>query len=210
MKSNDYKSIIDYAKKHDIRFAVIDGFKEIDSAFEFNGLSAIDTETFETPCCFAVDRALVLCLKTPADMTPEDTGESYPIYDSIRSDLSLFHPQYIVPDGAYIKLMIWCDWAESETICDDFVEHCNEAIKSVTDNIKDPVLDFRVTNDGDPTPNIYSVSELKDMFNDYNNGVEGMPLIDCEMYINIDGSAFSTDHGVKVEMYEGLTTFVTY
>lgn len=209
MKSKDYKSIIDYAKKENLRFAVINDFKEIDTPFEFNGLSAIDTETFEIPCCFAVERALVVCILTPNDMTPEDTGKSYNVYDNhIHGLRSICRPQYIVPDegGAYIKLMIWCDWSESGGIEADFDECCKEAIENVRKCITNP-LDFRVPCKADPTPDIYSTDEISEMYNAHYNSVEGL---DCELYMNCGGSAYTTDHGVKTTMYEGMVLIESY
>ena len=214
MKSKDYKSIIDYAKKNNIRFACINDFKEIDPSFEFNGLSAIDTETFEIPCCFAVERALVLCLLTPYEMTPEDTGESYDKYYSTLSDLrEISRPQYIVPDesGDYIKLMMWCDWSESGEVEQDFTECCNEAIYSIADCITNPI-DFRVSSfDDEPTPVIYAIDEISKMYDDNYNNVEGLDCdLDCELYMNIDGSAYPADHGVKTTMYEGMLLIESY
>lgn len=209
MKSKDYKSIIDYAKKEDLRFAVINDFKEIDPSFEFNGLSAIDTETFEIPCCFAVERALVVCILTPNDMTPEDTGMSYNVYNNHINGLrSICRPQYIVPDegGAYIKLMIWCDWSESGDIEADFSECCKEAIENVRKCITNP-LDFRVPCKADPTPDIYSTDEISEMYNERYNSVEGL---DCELYMNCGDSAYTTDHGVKTTMYEGMVLIESY
>lgn len=209
MKSKDYKSIIDYAKKEKLRFAVINDFKEIDTSFEFNGLSAIDTETFEIPCCFAVERALVVCIPTPNDMTPEDTGLSYNVYDNHINGLrSICRPQYIVPDegGAYIKLMIWCDWSESGCIEADFDECCKEAIENVRKSITN-TLDFRVPCKDDPTPDIYSTDEISEMYNTHYNSVEGL---DCELYMNCGGSAYTTDHGVKTTMYEGMVLIESY
>lgn len=209
MKSKDYKSIIDYAKKEDLRFAVINDFKEIDPSFEFNGLSAIDTETFEIPCCFAVERALVVCILTPNDMTPEDTGMSYNVYNNHINGLrSICRPQYIVPDegGAYIKLMIWCDWSESGDIEADFDECCKEAIENVKKCITNP-LDFRVSCKADPTPDIYSTDEISEMYNEHYNSAEGL---DCELYMNCGDSAYTTDHGVKTTMYEGMVLIESY
>lgn len=210
MNSKVYKSVIDYAKKRGLRFAAINDFKEIDTAFEFNGLSAIDAETFEIPCCFAVDRALVVCLQTPHDMTPEDTGKSYHVYyDDMCGLREICRPQYIVPDegGAYIQLMIWCDWSESGGIEADFSECCKEAIENVRKCITNP-LDFRVRafND-DPTPDIYSTDEISEMYNDHYNSVEGL---DCELYMNCGDSAYTTDHGVKTTMYEGMVLIESY
>ena len=214
MNSKDYKSIIDYAKKRGLRFAAINDFKEIDTTFEFNGLSAIDTETFEIPCCFAVERALVVCILTPNDMTPEDTGKSYHVYyDDICGLRDICRPQYIVPDegGAYIKLMIWCDWSESGGIEADFSECCKEAIENVRKCITNP-LDFRVRafND-DPTPDIYSTDEISEMYNEHYNSVEGLDCeLDCELYMNCGDSAYTTDHGVKTTMYEGMVLIESY
>lgn len=209
MKSKDYKSIIDYAKKEKLRFAAINDFKEIDTSFEFNGLSAIDTETFEIPCCFAVERALVVCIPTPHDMTPEDTGQSYNVYNNHIYDLrSICRPQYIVPDegGTYIKLMIWCDWSESGEIEVDFAECCKEAIENVRKSITNP-LDFRVPCENDSTPNIYSTDEISEMYNAHYNSVEGL---DCELYMNCGGNAYTTDHGVKTFMYNGMVLIKSY
>ena len=203
MKSKDYKSVIDYAKKRGLRFAAINEFKEIDANFEFNGLSAIDTETFEIPCCFAVDRALVVCLLTPHDMTPEDTGKSYQTYyDDVCSLREICRPQYIVPDGAYIKLMIWCDWDEIV----DFIDCCNEAVENVKKCVTNP-LDFRVRAfDDDPTPDIYSTSEITEMYDE-----QGLECgLDYELYMNIEGSAYPTDHGVRTYMYEGMMLIESY
>lgn len=209
MNSKDYKSIIDYAKKRGLRFAAINDFKEIDTTFEFNGLSAIDTETFEIPCCFAVERALVVCILTPNDMTPEDTGESYQTYyDHVQTMRELCRPQYIVPNegGAYIQLMIWCDWSESGGIEADFSECCKEAIENVRKCITNP-LDFRVPCKADPTPDIYSTDEISEMYNAHYNSVEGL---DCELYMNCGDSAYTTDHGVKTTMYEGMVLIESY
>ena len=210
MKSKDYKSIIDYANKNNIRFAAINEFKEIDACFEFNNLPLIDTETFEIPCCFAVERALVVCIPTPHDMTPEDTGKSYQTYyNNVQTLRELCRPQYIAVEGAYVKVMMWCDWAESDEVEADFEECCKEAIKNVRKCITDP-LDFRVPCKVDPTPDIYSTDEISEMYCDNYSGVEGMDIIDCELYINIEGSAYTTDHGVKVEDYHGMVLIETY
>lgn len=212
MKSKDYKSLIDYAKKRGLRFAAINDFKEIDTSFEFNGLSAIDTNTFEIPCCFAVERALVVCLLTPHDMTPEDTGESYHDYYADMCGLrDICRPQYIVPDegGTYIKLMIWCDWSEVEVEV-DFEECCKEAIENVRKSITNP-LDFRVPCKDDPTPDIYSTDEISEMYNEHYNSVEGLDCgLDCELYMNCGDSAYTTNHGVKTTMYEGMVLIENY
>ena len=214
MKSNDYKSIIDYANKNNIRFAAINEFKEIDACFEFNNMPLIDTETFEIPCCFAVDRALVLCIPTPHDMTPEDTGKSYQTYyDYVDQLRQICRPQYIALDGAYVKIMMWCDWSESNTLFGDFAEHCQEAIENVRKCITDP-LDFRVPCKADPTPDIYDASELDDiatMYYDHYSGVEGLDCeLDCELYMNCGGSAYTTDHGVRTTMYNGMVLIESY
>lgn len=212
MKSKDYKSIIDYANKNNIRFAAINEFKEVDACFEFNNLPLIDTETFEIPCCFAVERALVLCIPTPHDMTPEDTGKSYQTYyDHVQTLRELCRPQYIAVEGAYVKVMMWCDWAESGEVEADFDECCKEAIENVRKCITDP-LDFRVRAfDDGPTPDIYSTDEISEMYNGHYNSVEGLDCeLDCELYMNCGDSAYSTDHGVKTTMYEGMVLIETY
>lgn len=206
MKSKNYKALIDYAKKNNIKFAVVNGFDEIDSSFDFDGLSLIDTETFEIPCCFGVDRALIMCIDTPADMTPDDTGKSFYDYSNTVNELrEICRPQYIAPQGCYIKLMCWCDWVESPDIKDEFIECCNEAINSVLGNLN-TVIDFRVWNGNDPTPDIYSQNEIHQMFEDMSN----RESFDAEIYANIDGSAYTTGHGIKGDIYHGLKLVSSY
>ena len=208
MKSNDYKSIIDYSKRNNIRFAAINKSMEIDVPFEFNEIPLIDTETFEIPICFEVERALVLCIPTPVDMTPEDTGKSYQKYiDYVNQLRQLSRPQYIGLDGCYIKVMMWCDFGRG-SIIDDMGECCQEAINSVTKSIKNATFDFRIFSDVDPTPDIYSadMAEIIDMVYDHYNGNE----FDGELYINIENSAYNTGHGIETTMYEGMLLIENY
>lgn len=208
MKSVNYKALIEFAKKNNINYAVINEYKEIDSVFEFNGLPMIDTETFEIPCCFAVERALIMCIQTPVDMTPEDTGESYMEYANTINHLnSICRPQYIAPEGCYIKLMCWCDWSDSDAVENDFISSCYSVINSsFIKDIKNAVADFRVSKPNDVTPGIYATSELETMYND----VCKRDDFDCELYLNIEGSAFTTNHGVRSVTYGNMKLIETY
>ena len=207
MISKDYQSIIDYAKKNNLNFAVVNDFMEIDPSMDLNGLTAIDTDTFEMPCCFSVDRALIVNIMTTSELTPEDTGKSYDgYYDHVTSLRLLYRPQYIVPCGNYIKLMIWCDWSESQSINNEFVVCAKQALEDIRKNIKNPALDFRVSKEGDPTPDIYTENEIETMYFDIYKGKE----FDCEIYINSDDCAFPTGHGIHGVMKNNMLTIEKY
>ena len=132
MTKNNYKAIADFCKENNIKFAVITDESEICPTIDLNGFDFIDTETFEIPASFNVDRCLTVCLDTPNMMTPEDTAESYDKYYNIVTKLrELSRPQYIAVDGSYIKLMCWCDWSGEEDPKRDFLEACKNALELI-------------------------------------------------------------------------------
>lgn len=209
MNKNDYKAIADYCTKHNIKFAVIPNEMELDPATELNGFNLIDTETFEIPCCFEVERGLIVCLDTPKDMTPNDTGESYDKYYSQLTDLRLIsRPQYIAVDGSYIKLMCWCDWTDDSSPLQKFCDKCQEAIlKTVDDETPAAMLDFRVYI-GDVTLSIFeaTLKGIKEMY----NFVKDITDFDCELYINYYDHAETADHGIRNENVKGMTYLAAY
>lgn len=206
---NDYKSIADYCTKHSIKFAVIPDEMELDPATELNGFNLIDTRTFEIPCCFDVERGLIVCLDTPKDMTPNDTGESYDKYYNQLTDLRLIsRPQYIAVDGSYVKLMCWCDWADYNSPLQKFYDKCQEAIlKTVDDETPAPMLDFRVYV-GDVTLSIFetTLKGIKEMY----NFVKNITDFDCELYINHYDHAETANHGIRNENVKGMTYLTAY
>lgn len=206
MKKNNYSAIIDYCNANKLKFCVANDM-EIDPAMDFNDLPFIDTETFEIPCCFMVEKAVIVNIPTPNEMTPEDTGESYGKYQYFVHGLTaISRPQYIAPDGFYIKLMCWCDWIGEDNKEDDdiqrqdlvFINACREAIEKVRKEhwYAGNLLDFRVTIEGDddPTLEIFGIDNLKEMY----NYIKGKGHFDCEIYCTSADKqyAFTTDHGV--------------
>lgn len=221
MNKNDYKAIADYCTKHSIKFAVIPSEMELDPATELNGFGLIDTETFEIPCCFEVERGLIVCLDTPKDMTPGDTGESYDKYYNQLTDLRLVsRPQYIAVDGSYIKLMCWCDWAGETSSKDEFITACNEAIEKALKDaysvkieegeispLPKSMLDFRV-HIGDVNLMEFGCTdkELDEMY----DLIKDITDFDCELYINYYDHAETADHGIRNENVKGMTYLTAY
>lgn len=203
-----YKAIIDYAKANGLKYAYTDSNMEIDPSFDFNGFDFIDTETFEIPCSFEVDNAVIVCLMTPNELTPEDTGESYDRYYNILTGLNkIAKPQYIAPDGCYVKMMCWCNHADSGKVGEDdgttFKNACIEAIKN-TVNEKwfspiENILDFRFWEEGDPTPVIVSINpvDIEAMW----ETIKGRETFDCELYVNTvdENYSYPSGHGVRKE-----------
>jgi hypothetical protein len=204
-----YKAVIDYANANGLKYAYTDSNMEIDPSFDFNGFDFIDTETFEIPCCFEVEDAVIVCLMTPNEMTPEDTGESYDHYYNILTGLNkIAKPQYIAPDGCYVKMMCWCNHADSGKVGEDdgttFKEACTEAIKkAVNEKWFSPIesiLDFRFWEDeNDPTPVIVSINpvDIEAMW----EAIKDRETFDCEIYVNTvnENHSFPSDHGVRKE-----------
>jgi len=210
-KNINYSAIIDYCNANKLNFCVAND-EEINPEMDFNGLSFIDTETFEIPCSFMVEKAVIVNIPTPNDMTPEDTGESYGKYKRFVDNLTaISRPQYIAPDGCYIKLMCWCKWADTGVIGDDEVEDtktdtpnpaffkaCKEAVEKVKSEhwYDGNPLDFRVWIEGndDPTPEIFAINDIEKMY-DY---IKDKSKWDCEIYCTSADKqyAFTADHGV--------------
>lgn len=202
-----YEKVIEYAKANNIKFVVVKN-DEIDPAMDLNGYNFLDTDLLEIPCTFAVDKAIILCIDTPVDMTPEDTGKSYQKYwDTICELKNIQKPQYVALDGAYIKLMCWCDWAGEEDCKRDFTEACYAALMQVDTHIG-CTLDFRLFVDKDVTPFIFSVNEILDMWEFVKNIVDW----DIEIYANIavNNTAVTTDHGVESHNNSGLRIIKAY
>lgn len=206
MKSSEYKKIIDFAKEKSIKYCVINECTEIDPCFDFNNLPLIDTETFEIPCCFEVDRALVLCFPSPHDMTPEDTGKSYQTYyDYVDQLRKICRPQYIALEGAYVKLMVWCDWSVSGDAEIEFYNCCNEAVKKIQESTPTN-MEFHVCQPNDHTPAIFQLSEIDIMYSHIMN----KPEFNCEIHMNLCNIPKPTNHGVKSEMYGEMRLFEVY
>ena len=108
-KSDTYAKVIAYAKANGMTYTEIKNAEicpEVDYGYPF-----LDLDILEIPCAFHAEKAVVLQISTPSDMTPEDTGKSYNKYWDTITDLNhIEKPQYVALDGAYIKLMCWCDW----------------------------------------------------------------------------------------------------
>lgn len=105
------QKIKEYASKHGLDHAdIVDS--EVTPVTDFNGLDFIDTENFEIPSSFEVDRAVVVNIKTPDEINPEDTGgDAYEQYRASVCELTqTARPQYIAVNGSYVKLMCWCQW----------------------------------------------------------------------------------------------------
>lgn len=209
-KSVIYEKVIEYAKANNIKFAFVKD-NEIDPAMDLNGYNLLDTDTFEIPCTFAVDRAIILCIDTPADMTPEDTGKSYLNYWDVINDLNkIGKPQYIALDGAYVKLMCWCDWVGEEDPKRDFLEACKDAVELIKDNenYAGCPIDFRLFIDKDVTPFIFSDREIDEMWNFVKNLVDW----DIEIYANFPDAnmAVTTDHGIESHKNSELLIIKAY
>lgn len=192
-KSVIYEKVIEYAKANNIKFAVVKN-DEIDPAMDLNGYNFLDTDILEIPCTFAVDKAIILCIDTPADMTPEDTGKSYNKYWNTICDLKKIQkPQYIALDGAYIKLMCWCDWMGEEDPKRDFVEACKDALEPI--QYTGYYINFHLFIDKDVTPFIFSENEIDKMWDFVKNLVDW----DIVIYANFPDANMSksTDHGVE-------------
>lgn len=211
MTKNNYKAIADFCKENNIKFAVITDESEICPTIDLNGFDFIDTETFEIPTSFNVDRCLTVCLDTPNMMTPEDTAESYDKYYNIVTKLrELSRPQYIAVDGSYIKLMCWCDWSGEEDPKREFLEACKDALELIKDNEQYTgcPIDFRLFIDKDVTPFIFSCSEIDKMWDFVKNIVDW----DIEIYANFPDAnmAETTDHGVRYENVCGMRYLTAY
>jgi hypothetical protein len=209
-KSAIYEKVIEYAKANNIKFAFVKN-DEIDPAMDLNGYNFLDTDTFEIPCTFAVDRAVILCINTPVDMTPEDTGESYLNYWDVINDLNkIGKPQYIALDGAYVKLMCWCDWIGEEYPKHDFFEACKDALELIKDNEEYTgcPVDFRLFIDKDVTPFIFNCSEIDKMWDFVKNLVDW----DIEIYANFPDANMSesTYHGIESHKNSGLRIIKAY
>jgi len=198
-KSVIYEKVIDFAKANNIKYAVTTN-DEMCPEMDLNGYCFLDTDTLEIPCSFSVDRALVLCINTPMDMTPEDTGKSYDKYwNTIWNLNKIQKPQYVALDGAYIKLMCWCDWSGEENNKRDFIGACKDAFK-LTKDIEDNTdwsIDFRLFIDKDVTPFIFRYSEIDKMWDFVKNLVDW----DIKIYTNVPDytawKAVATGHGVE-------------
>jgi len=216
---NTFNELVRFAKNNGINFGYFDEPDVIESSFDFNGLEFINTETFEIPCCIIPDNALIMCINTPFDMTPDDTGLSYDEYRNVILDLiNIQKPTYIAVDGAYVKLMCWCDLDMSDTYkkptLEEFIACCKEALENVRKDstYNGEPLDFRCTksNNNDPTPYICTdvdsdkaLAKMFDWLSDC-NGIDD--YWDCEIYINYKddesswGWADTADAGV---IYDG-------
>lgn len=197
-KSVIYEKVIEFAKANNIKYAVTTN-DEMCPEMDLNGYCFLDTESLEIPCSFSVDKAIVLCINTPKDMTPEDTGKSYDNYWNVITKLNKIQkPQYVALDGAYIKLMCWCDWDGEEDPKRDFFEACEEAIKEIKseDWYHGEPLDFRLTIEGCSTFGLtFTTNEIGNMWECVKNLVDW----DCEIYVNYSdiNTAETTDHGVE-------------
>ena len=209
-KSVIYEKVIEYAKANNINFAFVKD-KEICPEMDFNGFCFLDTDTFEIPCTFAVDEAIILCIDTPADMTPEDTGISYVKYWDVINDLNkIGKPQYIALDGAYVKLMCWCDWMGEEDPKRDFIEACKDAVELVMGETKyaECPIGFRLFLSEDVTPFIFSYKEIDKMWDFVKNLVDW----DIEIYANFPDTNMSetTDHGIESHKNSELRIIKAY
>ncbi|MBQ2176938.1 MAG: hypothetical protein II453_18425 [Alphaproteobacteria bacterium] len=209
-KNAIYEKVIEYAKANDIKFVVVKN-DEIDPAMDLNGYNLLDTNLLELPCTFAVDKAVILCIDTPMDMTPEDTGESYQDYwNTICNLKKIQKPQYVALDGAYIKLMCWCDWMGEEDPKRDFLEACRDALELIKDNEQYTgcPIDFRLFIDKDVTPFIFSCSEIDKMWDFVKNIVDW----DIEIYANFpdENMAETTDHGIESHKNSELLIIKAY
>lgn len=205
-----YEKVIEYAKAKNIKFVVVKN-DEIDPAMDLNGYNFLDTDILEIPCTFAVDKAIILCIDTPLDMTPEDTGKSYDRYwNTICGLKKIQKPQYVALDGAYIKLMCWCDWAGEEDPKWDFLEACKDAIELIKDNEQYTgcPIDFRLFLDKDVTPFIFSTREIDKMWDFVKNLVDW----DIEIYANFPDANMSenTDHGIESHKNSELRIIKAY
>jgi len=203
-KNNVYEQVIEFAKANNLKYAVTTN-DEMCPEMDLNGYCFLDTESLEIPCSFNVDKALVLCINTPMDMTPEDTGESYDKYWNVITDLNkIAKPQYVALDGAYIKLMCWCDWTGEEDNKRDFIEACHAAMLQIDDRF----IDFRLFLDKDVTPFIFSKNEIATMWDYVSNLVDW----DIEIYANNpdENIATSTDHGIESHNNSGIRIIKAY
>ena len=197
-KSVIYEKVIEFAKANNIKYAVTTN-DEMCPEMDLNGYCFLDTDTFEIPCSFSVDKALVLCINTPMDMTPEDTGKSYDKYWNTICNLNKIQkPQYIALDGAYIKLMCWCDWDGEENPKQDFLEACKDAIMQIDAKHTGYLIDFRLFINEDVTTFIFSENEIDKMWDFVKNLVDW----DIEIYVNVRDyittwKAVNTGHGVE-------------
>lgn len=195
MPKNNYGSIANYCKKRDIKFAVVSTPTEICPATDFNGFDLVDTETFEIPKCFKVNRALFVCLDTPAD----DRN-----YFEIQALRQISRPQYISTEDGYVKLMCWCDWdAFAEDPKSDFVEFCLEAVKSAVGEDHSGNLKFKVDIGGVPILTDKASAESIAYIYDW---IKCLTDYDCKLY---DGDKF-TGHGVRCVKIADMYTLERY
>ena len=204
-KSIVYENVIEYAKANNIKYAFVKDY-EICPDSDLNGYCLLDTDTLEIPCAFAVDKAVILCIDTPKDMTPDDTGKSYGKYWDVITDLTRKgKPQYVALDGAYVKLMCWCDWMGEEDPKRDFFEACKDALELVTGNgqYDGCHIDFRLFIDKDVTPFIFGCNEIDKMWDFVKNLVNW----NIKIYANMSES---TDHGVESHKNSELLIIKAY
>jgi hypothetical protein len=209
-KNNIYEKIINYAQANNIKFVVVKD-DEIDPAMDLNGYNFLDINLLEIPCTFAVDKAIILCIDSPMDMTPEDTGESYDKYWNTICKLNKIQkPQYVALDGAYIKLMCWCDWMGEEDPKRDFIEACKDATMKIDAKHTGYSIHFRLFIDKDVAPFVFGENEIDKMWEYVKNLVDW----DIKICINVPDKntlkTVSIDHGVESHNNSGLRIIKAY
>jgi len=209
-KNNVYEQVIEYAKANNIKFVIVKDY-EIDPAMDLNGYNLLDTDILEIPCTFAVDKAIILCIDTPMDMTPEDTGESYDKYWNTICGLNKIQkPQYVALDGAYIKLMCWCDWMGEEDPKRDFIEACKDAMMRIDAKHTGYSIHFRLFLDKDVNPFVFGENDIDIMWEYVKNLVDW----DIKICINVPDKGtwktVSIDHGVESHNNSGLRIIKAY
>lgn len=206
-KNHVYEQVIEYAKANNIKFAITT-HEEMCPEVDLNGYCFLDTDTFEIPAAFSVDKAVILCIDTPVDMTPEDTGESYDKYWATITNLNkIGKPQYIAIDGVYVKLMCWCDWEGENDPKKEFTDACKEAVnKVVCHDVAETDLRFIIAVGGTEL-GITCLASDKGIDEMY-DWISAITDWDCRLCIK-DKNQF-TEHGVRCDKLCGMRVVNVY
>lgn len=209
--NNNYKEVIEFCKLNNIKFAVVSKETEITPTVDLNGFDLIDTETFEIPSSFEVERAIIVCIDTPKDLTPEDTGKSYDTYHNTVNRLRyISRPQYIGVDGSYVKLMVWCEWAGENDPKKEFTDACKEAVNKAVCNcgadVDETDLRFGIAVGGTELGFTCLASDkgIDEMY----DWIRAITDWDWRLYIK-DKNQF-TEHGVRCDKLCGMRVVTVY
>lgn len=195
----DYRSLIKYCKDHELEYAVIDDRMALNPEKEFCGLQFINTETYSIVDRVMVVRGLVVNIRTPQEVRPDCPAAYYSYYQRLLTELSqISKPSYLAAQDTYTKLMCWCE-RDNDTFDRDFFKlKCEQAIQNVKREAwyNGEPLDFRVQRDNEPSRDLFTLSELDQMY----EAVQWLPVFDCELHVSYNDHDYkhaeTADHGV--------------